>query len=286
MIFWSDAECPFCEDARVTPPLQGQVAIVTGAARGLGRGYALRLAKLGADVVIADVDLASAREFGEELTAPGVPEEVRGLGRRSLGVQGDLRRREGAQALVQRTMAEFGRIDILVNNAGGAFTPVERSLASQMTDEDTDAMLDVNYRSALCCSQEVLPAMRARRSGVIVNIATMAALDASRTAGRLAPYAVAKSAVLTLTRYLAAEVGPDGIRVNCIAPGSMLTERIRKQAAARGMQNEKELKRIPLRRFGEVEDCANVLEFLVTPLSAYVTGQCISVCGGQVLTPS
>ncbi|MDQ7954968.1 MAG: SDR family NAD(P)-dependent oxidoreductase [Rhodocyclaceae bacterium] len=269
-----------------TSTLQGQVAIVTGAARGLGRAYALRLAQLGADVVVADIDLASAREFGESLTAPGVPEEIRALGRRSLGVEGDLRRRAGARALVQRTLAELGRIDILVNNAGGAFTPVERSLASQMPDEDTDAMLDVNYRSALFCSQEVLPTMRAQGGGVIVNIATLAALDPSRAAGRLAPYAIAKGAVTTLTRYLAQELGPQGIRVNCIAPGSMMTERIRKQAAERGMQNEKELKRIPLRRFGEVEDCANVLEFLVTPLSGYVTGQCISVCGGQVLTPS
>jgi len=267
-------------------PLAGQVAIVTGAARGLGRGYALRLARLGADVVVADIDLDAAREFNEALTAATVPDEIRALGRRSLGVQGDLRRREGAQALVQRTLDAFGRIDILVNNAGGAFSPVERSTASLMPDEDVDAMLDVNYRSALYCSQAVAPAMRTQRGGVIVNVSTMAALDASRTAGRLAPYAIAKTAVLQLTRYLAADLGPDGIRVNCIAPGSMLTERIRQQAAARGMQNEKETRRIPLRRFGEVEDCANVLEFLVTPLSGYVTGQCISVCGGQVLTPS
>jgi NAD(P)-dependent dehydrogenase (short-subunit alcohol dehydrogenase family) len=270
----------------MTAPLQGQVAIVTGAARGLGRGYALRLARLGADVVIADLNLESAREYGEELTAPSVPDEVRAFGRRSLGVQADLRTREGARSVVAKTLQEFGRIDVLVNNAGGAFTPVERSTASQMPDEDMDLMLDVNYRSALYCSQETLPTMRAQRSGAIVNVATMAALDPSKTLGRLAPYAIAKGAVLQLTRYLAAEVGPEGIRVNCIAPGSMLTERIKKQAAARGMQDDRELKRIPLRRFGEVEDCANVLEFLVTPLSAYVTGQCISVCGGQVLTPS
>lgn len=270
----------------MSAPLQGQVAIVTGAARGLGRGYALRLAKLGADVVIADVNLQSAREFNEALTAATVPDEVRAFGVRSLGVQADLRRRDGARDLVARTLAEFGRIDILVNNAGGAFTPIDRSRASQVPDEDTEAMLDVNYRSALYCCQEALPSMRERRSGVIVNVATMAALDPSRTVGRMVPYAVAKGAVLQYTRFLASEVGPDGIRVNCISPGSMLTERVKQQAAARGMQDERELKRIPLRRFGEVEDCANVLEFLVTPLSAYVTGQCISVCGGQVLTPS
>jgi NAD(P)-dependent dehydrogenase (short-subunit alcohol dehydrogenase family) len=147
-------------------------------------------------------------------------------------------------------------------------------------------MFDVNYMSALHCCQEAAPAMRAQRSGVIVNIATMAALDASKTAARLVPYAVAKAAVLQYTRFLAAELGPDGIRVNCLSPGGMLTARIRRQAAERGMHGDKELRRIPLRRMGEVEDCANVLEFLVTPLSGYVTGQCISVCGGAVLTPS
>jgi NAD(P)-dependent dehydrogenase (short-subunit alcohol dehydrogenase family) len=266
--------------------LAGQVAIVTGAARGLGRAYALRLAALGADVVIADIDLDSAREFDEALAAASVPDEVRALGRRSLGVQGDLTQRAAARELVARTLAEFGRIDILVNNAGGAFTPVERSTATQVPDEDTALMFGVNYLSTLYCCQEAAPAMRAQRSGVIVNIATMAALDAAKTLGRLVPYAVAKGAVLQYTRFLANELGPDGIRVNCLSPGSMLTQRIRKQSEGRGMHSEKEMRRIPLRRFGEVEDCANVLEFLVTPLSGYVTGQCISVCGGQVLTPS
>jgi len=269
----------------VSRPLEGQVAIVTGAARGLGRAYALRLAKLGADVVISDVDLNSAREFGEPLDADTVIDEVRALGRHSLGVQGDLRKRAAADDLVARTLAEFGRLDILVNNAGGAFAPVERSSASQVPDEDTDAMLDVNYRSMLHCCQAALPALR-ERGGAIVNISTMAALDPSRTRGRMTAYAVAKSAVIQYTRYLAYEVGPEGVRVNCIAPGTMLTPRIQAQAAARGMQSDKELQRIPLRRYGVAEDCANVLEFLVTPLSSYVTGQCLSVCGGQVLTPS
>jgi NAD(P)-dependent dehydrogenase (short-subunit alcohol dehydrogenase family) len=128
--------------------------------------------------------------------------------------------------------------------------------------------------------------MRAQGSGVIVNAATMAALDASKSATRQVPYAVAQGAVIQYIRYLAAELGPDGIRVNGISPGGMLTQRILKQSAGRGMHTEKEMKRIPLRRFGTAEDCANALEFLVTPLSGYVTGQVISVCGGAVLTPS
>ena len=209
--------------------LQGQVAIVTGAARGLGRAYALRLAMLGADVVIADIDLDSAREFDEPLGAATVPDEIRALGRRSLGVQGDLTRRDAARELVERMLAEFGRIDILVNNAGGAFTPVERSTASEVPDEDTALMFDVNYMSTVFCSQAVVPTMRAQGCGVIVNIGTMAALDPSKTATRLVPYAVAKGAVVQYTRFLAAELGPHGIRVNCLSPGGMLTQRIRKQ---------------------------------------------------------
>jgi len=266
--------------------LLGQVAVVTGAARGLGRAYALRLAALGADVVIADIDLDSAKAFDEQLTAATVADEIRALGRRSLGVQGDLTQRAAARDLVARTLAEFGRIDILVNNAGGAFTPVERSTASLVPDEDTALMFGVNYLSALHCCQEAVPTMRTQGAGVIVNIATMAALDAAKSMTRLVPYSVAKGAVLQYTRYLASELGPDGIRVNCLSPGGMLTARIRKQAAERGMHGDKEMRRIPLRRFGVEEDCANVLEFLVTPLSGYVTGQCISVCGGAVLTPS
>lgn len=266
--------------------LQGQVAIVTGGARGLGRAYALRLAELGADVVIADIDLASSQEFGEELTAATVPDEVRALGQRSIGVQGDLTQRGAARALVAQVLAEFGRVDILVNNAGGAFSPVERSAATQFTDEDMASMFDVNYHTTVHCCQAVVPAMRAQGSGVIVNVATMVALDASKSGVNLVPYSVAKAAVLQYTRHLATELGPDGIRVNCLSPGGMLTQRIRKQAEGRNMHSEKEMRRIPLRRFGEVEDCANVLEFLVTPLSGYVTGQCISVCGGAVLTPS
>ena len=266
--------------------LAGQVAIVTGAARGIGRAYAHRLAQLGADVVVADIDLDSAREFGEELAAATVMDEIRAMGRRSIGVQGDLTQRAAAKELVAGTLAEFGRIDILVNNAGGAFSPVERSTASLMPDEDMAAMHAVNYLTTVHCCQEAAPAMRRRGSGVIVNVATMVALDPAKAAGRLAPYTIAKAAVVQYTRLLATELGPDGIRVNCLSPGGMLTARIVKQSEGRNMHTEKETRRIPLRRFGNVDDCANVLEFLVTPLSGYVTGQCISVCGGAVLTPS
>jgi NAD(P)-dependent dehydrogenase (short-subunit alcohol dehydrogenase family) len=266
--------------------LQDQVAIVTGAARGIGRGFALRLARLGCHVVVVDIDLAGAAEFGEKLSAASVPEEIIALGRRSIGVTADLTQRTQVQAMVERTLSEFGRVDLLVNNAGGAVAPIATSRASEMNDEDMQRMFDLNLMSTIYACQAVVPSMRAQGRGNIVNVASTLGLDAAHRGGLLAHYGMAKTGVVQYTRFLAAEVGPDGIRVNCIAPGSTATARVAAQAAARGIVGEGDLPKIPLRRLGTVEDMAGPLEFLATDLSAYVTGQCISVCGGKVLTPS
>ncbi len=216
--------------------LAGKTAIVTGAARGLGRAYALRLAALGADVAIVDICLDAAREFSEALTAESVPEEIERLGRRSLGIQADLAQHTEAAGAIRRAHETFGRVDILVNN-------------------------------------------------VIVNISSQSGISTYQH-GLLAAYSAAKAALTHYTRYLAAELGPYGIRANCLAPGIMMTSRVAAQAALRRIGTNEEADRIPLRRLGEVEDCAGVLEFLTTDLSQYVTGQVISVCGGAVLTPN
>jgi NAD(P)-dependent dehydrogenase (short-subunit alcohol dehydrogenase family) len=265
--------------------LQGKVAVVTGAARGLGRAYALRLASLGADVAIIDIHLDGAAEFGERLNAPSVPAEIEQMGRRSLGIEADLAQRQPAFEAIQRAHAALGRIDILVNNAGGAITPADRSLASITPEEDTRLLMDANFMSAVHCCQAVTPVMKGQRGGVIVNISSQSGIT-TYNQGLLAAYAAAKAAVTHYTRYLAAELGPHGIRANCLAPGVMLTARVAAQAAARGIGTDAEATKIPLRRLGQVEDCAGVLEFLVTDLSQYVTGQVISVCGGAVLTPN
>lgn len=266
-------------------PLTGQTAIVTGAARGLGRAYALRLAALGANVAVVDIDLNAAAEFGETLGASSVAGEIEGLGRRALGVQADLTQRSEVQRVVDEVVQAFGRVDILVNNAGGAITPAERSLASLTPEEDTRKLLDVNFMSTVHACQLVAPHMKRQGAGVIVNISSQSAV-ATYNQGLLAVYAAAKAAVTQYTRYLAAELGPHGIRANCLAPGIMLTSRVAAQAAQRGIGTDAEAAKVPLRRLGRVEDCAGVLEFLVTDLSQYVTGQVISVCGGAVLTPS
>jgi NAD(P)-dependent dehydrogenase (short-subunit alcohol dehydrogenase family) len=244
----------------------------------------LRLARLGADVAVVDVDLDGAAKFNETLTAASVTAEIEALGRRSIGVQADLGDRAAATDMVGRTVDAFGRIDILVNNAGGLITPVDRSQASVVPDDDIRLIVDANLLSTIYCCQAAVPFMR-RQGGSIVNIASTAATS-TYVNGVMAHYAMAKAAVLHYTRHLAAELGAAGIRANCIAPGIIFSARVAAQAAARGIGTTGDMAAIPLGRFGTPEDCAGALEFLATDLSAYVTGQCISVCGGRVLTPS
>jgi NAD(P)-dependent dehydrogenase (short-subunit alcohol dehydrogenase family) len=265
--------------------LDGKVAIVTGAARGLGRAYALRLARLGADVAVIDIDLRGAAKFGEKLGAPTVAAEIEALGSKSIGIEANLADRGAVNDAVSRVRDVLGRIDILINNAGGAITPVERSKPSVVPDEDIRLTFDANLMSTIYCCQAVIPIMKAQKSGVIVNTSSTAARVVS-SGGGLSHYGVAKAAVSHYTRNLAAELGPLGIRVNAIAPGVMLTARVKTLAEQRGIGTASESERIPLRRLGEAEDCAGVIEFLVTDLSRYVTGQCISVCGGAALMPA
>lgn len=265
--------------------LKGKVAIVTGGARGLGHAYVLRLAKLGADVAVVDIDLKGGAKFGEPMSADTVADEVRALGRRSIEIEADLSKREAANDVVKQVMAEFGRIDILVNNAGGAITPAERSLPSTIPDEDIHLTLDANFMSAVFCCQAVIPVMKQQKSGIIINTSSGAARNVSR-GGSYSVYGAAKAAVTQYTRSLAAELGKFGIRANCIAPGIMMTARIKAQAQSRNIGVASDLERIPLGRLGEPEDCAGVIQFLSTDLSRFVTGQCISVCGGSALTPA
>lgn len=265
--------------------LQGKVAIVTGGARGIGRAYVWRLAQLGADVAVADVDLDSAAQYDEQLTSGSVREEVEALGRRAIAVQCDLTQRQAALDLAERTLQAFGRIDILVNNAGGLVTPVERSQGSIIPEEDVRKMLDVNLMTTIFCCQAVIPTMVKQGSGVIVNVSSGTARNIAK-GGRMAIYGSVKAAVTHFTRNLAMELGPDGIRVNAISPGLILSARIRKTNEQRGLGTADDVEKLPMRRLGEPEDCANALEFLATDLSSYVTGQCISVCGGSSLQPA
>lgn len=262
--------------------LKDKVAIVTGAARGIGRAHALRLARSGAHVAVVDLDLRGASKFGETLAAPSVSQEIRDLNRRSIDIEVDLSKRDQVKIMVDRVGAEFGRIDILVNNAGGALTPVERSGPSQATDADIEATLSANFLSTVACCQEVVPIMKRQGGGAIVNTSSFGASMVMPNMS-YALYGCAKAAIEHYTRNLAAECGPFRIRVNAIAPGHVMTARVRAQAEARGLGTDSQVQRIPLRRAAEPDECAKVVEFLASDLASYVTGQIISVCGGASL---
>ena len=255
--------------------LGGQVAIVTGAGRGIGRATALELARMGADVVVAELDQEGAKRTAGEVGA---------LGRRALVVPTDVTRRADLSAMVDRTRAELSRIDILVNNAG-----IYRAAASlDVTEEHWDAVLDINAKAVFFASQAVLPAMIAQKNGAIVNLASMAGKIGSKTN---LPYNVSKAAVISMTKSLALAHAGDGIRVNCVCPGFVETDMwdvvAREQGKLMGLTAEEftrqRASQVPLGRMERPEDVANVIAFLASPRAGYMTGQAVSVDGGLVM---
>jgi 3-oxoacyl-[acyl-carrier protein] reductase len=260
--------------------LSGRTAIVTGAARGLGRAYALQLARAGADVAIVDLELDSFRHFAEEaaeMTADTVVDEIKDLGRRSLGFEGDLTEAHVIQEAVDGVVAEWGRLDIIVNNAGGgSYAHGADTAPSNVPPDNVRADIERNLMSAINGCQAAAGPMRRQGSGSIINVATQAAILPMEA--MYAHYGAAKSAVITYTKYLAEELGPCGVRVNVIAPGYIATGRLMPIFEQAG--TEKITSGIAMRRLGTPEDCASVVEFLSGDGSAYVSGQVISVCGG------
>jgi len=255
--------------------LDGQVAIVTGAGRGIGRATALELARLGADIVVAELDPS-----GADHTA-GL---VKGLGRRASVVATDVTKPADLTAMVERTRAEFGRIDILVNNAG-----IYRAAATlDVTEAHWDAVLDINAKAVFFASQAVLPAMIAQKRGAIVSLASLAGKVGSRTN---LPYNASKAAVISITKSLALAHASDGIRVNCVCPGFVETDMwtlvAREQGALLGVSSEEftrqRLAQIPLGRMERPEDVASVIGFLASPRAEYMTGQAINVTGGVIM---
>jgi 3-oxoacyl-[acyl-carrier protein] reductase len=262
--------------------LAGSVAVVAGGARGIGRASALRLAELGANVAILDVNLEAAAEYGEELTAASVQDELRDRAGDGIAIQADLTDPDATEQAIQSVVDRWKRLDSLVIPAGGAITPYPRSAASVTSDEDFDTLVDVNMRTVINCCRSSVPHMRETGGGAIVTVASGAALVVA-PGGFLAAYGMTKAAVLQYTRYLAAEVGPWGIRVNCIAPGVIRTARVVAQSAVSGFVDDDAAKTIPLRRQGEPSDIADAVQYLVTPLSAYITGQVLAVDGGSTM---
>lgn len=261
--------------------LQGQVALVAGAARGIGRSIAVLLAEHGADVVVADVDFGAEATDGAEHA--GVQAEIEALGRTAVRFEGDLSERAVARGAVQAAISRFGRLDVLVIAAGGAITPPETSTAATSSSKDRTTLFDANFTALVNCCQEAAPHLRAAGAGSIITIVSQAGTYV-QPSGRLAFYGASKAAAISYTRSLAAELGPHGVRVNAVAPGLTLTPRVAeklKQSSIAGGPEDR-VRDVALRRLGTPRDIAKVALFLASDLGAWVTGQCIAADGGQV----
>ena len=270
--------------------LTGKVALVTGGARGLGRGYALRLAELGADIAIIDRNLRAAEVYAFErelLTANTVVAECEALGVRAMGLEVDLTDRQATREAIDKVAAQMGRLDIVVANAGGGtvlfadereggggsnevLDQVTTGTPSDTPEEMLTRVMDINVKTCMYTCMAATPHLKAAGGGRIVTVSSTAGVDAR---GAYHPYGTAKAAIIHYTRSLAQELGPFNINVNAIAPGIIRTGRL-------GDRDAIAKERVPLQREGTIEDCAGVVEFLVTDLSAYVTGRVILIDGG------
>jgi NAD(P)-dependent dehydrogenase (short-subunit alcohol dehydrogenase family) len=244
--------------------LTGKVALVTGGSRGIGRAIALGFARAGAQVVVA-----SRKQTGVDAVAA----EIRELGGTALAVAAHVGEETAIVSLVEKALAAFGRIDVLVNNAATNphFGPLLDATAAQW-----DKIMQVNLRGVFLLCQQVVPGMRERGGGSIINIASIEGLRPSKVLG---VYSVSKAALILLTQALAQELGPDGIRVNALAPGLIRTDFSVALWQAPGLADAIAA-RTPLQRLGEPEDVVGAALFLASSASAYVNGAVITVDGG------
>lgn len=247
--------------------LSEKVAIITGGARGMGKHIALTLASRGAHVVIADVmEMKSATQEIKNST-----------GREVIAVKTDITNKEEVKNLIDVAIDKFKKVDILVNNAG----ITRRALLVDMSEEDWDAVLDVNLKGVFLCTQAVAKYMMERRYGKIINIASVAGIN-SLLAGT-ANYATSKAGVIRLTAASALELGPYGINVNAVAPGTVVTDMTHTGRTPAEFEEfiEGTKKKTALHRVGTPQDIANVIAFLASDESSYITGQVIPVEGGR-----
>jgi 3-oxoacyl-[acyl-carrier protein] reductase len=241
--------------------LTGKVAMVTGSAQGIGKAIGLLFARNGADIAVSDVNIEKAEETAREIQA---------LGRRAMAIKSDVSRLDEVEKMVQAVLEQFGRIDILINNAGIA----RDKLILRMTEEDWDAVLDINLKGTFNCTKAVIRHMSKQRSGKIVNIASV--VGEMGNAGQ-ANYSASKAGVIGLTKTVAREFAQRGINVNAIAPGYIRTP----MTDALPEKAKEELKgMIPMERLGQPEDVAEAALFLVSEASSYITGQVLNVNGG------
>lgn len=249
----------------MSKPLSGQVALVTGASRGIGRSIALNLASLGAHVVV--------NYSGNEVAAQEVVAEIHALGVESVALKANVGNSEQAENLIKETINALGRIDILVNNAG----ITRDNLIMRMKEEEFDSVIETNLKGVFNCLKAVTRPMMKQRYGRIINISSVVGVLGN--AGQ-ANYVAAKAGVIGLTKSSARELASRGITVNCVAPGFIDTDMTKELSEdLRG----KLIADIPLARLGQPEEIAKVVAFLASDSASYMTGQTLHVDGGMVM---
>jgi 3-oxoacyl-[acyl-carrier protein] reductase len=256
--------------------LEGLTAIVTGAGHGIGRAYARRLGQEGARVVAADLDGGAAETVAKELSEEGID---------CISTATDVSSQEQVQAMAAQALDRYKRVDILINNA--AMMKVVPTGPSSLDSLDValfERVLKVNILGAVLCSQAVVPDMRKRHYGKIVNISSTRALVAppARGAGSLS-YASSKAAILGLTRAMARDLGSDGIRVNCVAPGSTFSDDVYDAEALEAAGRRPQVDERSIKALQTPEDLVGTIVFLSSPDSDFITGQTIVVDGGFVM---
>lgn len=252
--------------------LEGRVAIVTGASRGIGRATALAFGREGMKVVV--------NYHQHKANAEEVVDEIKELGGSALAYQADVGDRDAVEGMVEEAVVKFGGVDILVNNAGVA---MGGGPLLEFKEEEFDPMWSVNVKGILHCTRAVVSHMMERRYGKVVNIASVAGLGTALLPGNML-YASTKAAVIILTKRLALELGQYGINVNAIAPGLIRTDMslFRRSPDEQRKRVQYFTEKSMLRRLGEPEDIANVAVFLASEESSFITGQVITVDGGRI----
>jgi len=246
--------------------LKGKVALITGARRGMGRTHALALAKKGVKVIVTDIDLADCQK---------VADEIKSQGGQALALKLDVSKKTDVEQVVKKIVEQFGRLDILINNAGIAqFKPF-----LQLTEEEWDRTLDINLKGQFFCSQAAALVMKEKGGGVIVNISSVAMGQQGIGFPNIAHYCASKGGIVALTEALAVELAPFKIRVNAIAPGMIETpmiEPVKKDPKTL----EGLLARVPLHRIGKPEEVSELVLFLASDSSSYMTGSTVVIDGG------
>ena len=248
------------------PNLNNKVALITGARRGMGRAHALILAKYGAKVIVTDIDLDECQK---------VVEEIKKQGGDALALKLDVTKKDEVVQVFQAAVKTFGRIDVLVNNAGIA----EFQSFLEMTEEEWDKTLDINLKGQFLCAQAAAQEMKKQGSGVIVNIASVAMGQQGIGFPNIAHYCASKGGIVAMTEALAVELASLNIRVNCVAPGLIDTPMVdsikSNPTSLNGILN-----RIPLKRAGQSEEVSELVAFLASDDSSYITGSVVVIDGG------